>query len=69
MDELERVRELGERRRVARAMLRETSEQLPAAIRAALDMGQSKIEIAKAAGISRVTLDQMLRDTRSRGRG
>ena len=61
----ERLTRLGRRRTVARELLAEISEEMPALIREALAAGHSKTDVARMAQISRVSLDAMLKQNAS----
>ena len=56
---LERVRRIGRNRLRAQAALRQFTDELHDAVRAALAAGESGTEIAKAAGISRARVYQI----------
>lgn len=62
----DRLTRMGRRRTVAREMLAEISEEMPALVREALARGHSKAEVARMAQISRVALDSMLKQNAGR---
>lgn len=59
---IEHLASVGRRRKRGLKLVNETTKELPALVRAAHKAGHPKTLIAEKAGISRPTLDAMLKD-------